>query len=388
MAHRLDQRSQPVTLGGLGPPSPAKVAARPGSGRSPEVRPGDRCDVACDGRHMLPIGDYTVDLRGLVMHGPSGSSSLSAREGDLLEYLAARVGEAVPTEELLINVWNYAPGVQSRAVYHTVARLRRRLEPDPSRPQFLISVRGVGFRLDLGPASPRAPVPSPPASSLPRRRTRFFGRTNEIEQAVERLRDSPSPLVTVLGLGGIGKTRVALEIAERLQDDIARTVFCEVPRESHGVIGALGRALDVRVSSSTGVETLAKHLEVPGGVLLVLDNATHDGESAAELISHLIEQCPSLRVLATSREAMRLHGEARILLDVMPLPDVGGTLAKAGDNPAVQLFVDRVVLHDPRFSLTHWLPRWPPRSLVHASPGLRRCGCRYRSPAGTTRTPR
>lgn len=128
---------------------------------------------------MLRLGDRVVDLMRLALRTPDGTFPLSKHQADLIEYLVARPGQVVSQAELLREVRQWVPGIQSRAVYHVVARLRKRLEPDPSNPAYLVTVRGAGFRLD-GVHREKKSHPSL-ASAVPRRRTRFFGRERELE---------------------------------------------------------------------------------------------------------------------------------------------------------------------------------------------------------------
>jgi two-component system response regulator RegX3 len=102
----------------------------------------------------------TIDLGGLVcIDVPSLSGrrdgealAFTRREMDLLEYLAAHTGRAVSRDELLNKVWGHARGaeLETRTVDIHVAKLRRKIEPDPGSPRFLLTVRGAGYRLDTG----------------------------------------------------------------------------------------------------------------------------------------------------------------------------------------------------------------------------------------------
>ena len=99
-------------------------------------------------RPVLNLSDRRVDLdQHLVFPEVGAVVELSPLEVSLLEFLAARGGEAVERDVLLTEVWGYAPSVQSRAIDKTVHRLRTKLEFDPSDPQHLQGVRGLGYRL-------------------------------------------------------------------------------------------------------------------------------------------------------------------------------------------------------------------------------------------------
>ncbi len=91
----------------------------------------------------LDVGFYDPSSRTVVT--PEGTIGLTAAEAKLLEFLAARHGEAIPAETLLRDVWGYAPGVRSRTVYATVDRLRRKVERDPYAPRCIRVRAGQGY---------------------------------------------------------------------------------------------------------------------------------------------------------------------------------------------------------------------------------------------------
>ncbi len=97
---------------------------------------------------MLELGDTKIDLSsGLIVHPGAAITRLSGRELDVLAYLASRKGEIVQREELLADLWGMDRLTQSRALDITIARLRKKLELDPSAPRYLLTVHGTGYRL-------------------------------------------------------------------------------------------------------------------------------------------------------------------------------------------------------------------------------------------------
>ncbi|GMU44210.1 MAG: DNA-binding response regulator [Lysobacterales bacterium] len=97
----------------------------------------------------LRVGACEVDLRNLRARTPAGEVAFTRREIEVLEYLAAHALRPVPREELLYKVWGYARHleIETRTVDIHIARLRRKLEPDPGAPRYLVTVRGGGYRL-------------------------------------------------------------------------------------------------------------------------------------------------------------------------------------------------------------------------------------------------
>jgi DNA-binding response OmpR family regulator len=109
-----------------------------------------RAHIGTEGEHMIRLGsEVQVDTRNLA--GTRGSEPLrfTRREVELLQYLRANGERAVPREELLAKVWGYARnlGIETRTVDIHIAKLRRKIEPDPANPRYLVTVRGAGYRL-------------------------------------------------------------------------------------------------------------------------------------------------------------------------------------------------------------------------------------------------
>src|SRR5688572_16309165 len=105
----------------------------------------------------LDQGDVEVDLATRRLTTPAGSHQLTPTEARLLQVLAASVDRVVPTDELLDRVWTDADGADPSYLWVTVRRLRRKLEADPDRPRYLVTERGIGYRLTSGPpAAPRS----------------------------------------------------------------------------------------------------------------------------------------------------------------------------------------------------------------------------------------
>jgi len=102
----------------------------------------------------LDHGDIEVDLATRNLTTPSGSHQLTPTEARLLQVLAASVDRVVPTHELLERVWTDADGADPSYLWVTVRRLRRKLEADPDQPRYLLTERGIGYRLVSGSLAP------------------------------------------------------------------------------------------------------------------------------------------------------------------------------------------------------------------------------------------
>jgi two-component system response regulator RegX3 len=109
-----------------------------------------RARVGLDQRHRIRLGGH-VDIDTRNLRGTRGAEELrfTRREMEILQYLATNGERPVPREELLAKVWGYARtlGIETRTVDIHIAKLRRKVEPEPARPRFLVTVRGAGYRL-------------------------------------------------------------------------------------------------------------------------------------------------------------------------------------------------------------------------------------------------
>ena len=197
--------------------------------------------------------------------------------------------------------------------------------------------------------------PTGPGRPLPVPRDRFFDR--EREQAALRtlLADPQVPLVTLTGPGGVGKSRLAVQVAERLRgayaEGVAFVPFATVP-EPVLVLPAIAGACGVPEDGEGPLyERLVDRLR--GRRLLVLLDGLEHLTAAGPLLADLLASCPGLQALATSRTPLRVCGEREIALSPLPLPErtaVPNVTALAA-NPSVALFVARVQAVDHRFAL-------------------------------------
>lgn len=183
------------------------------------------------------------------------------------------------------------------------------------------------------------------------RLTFMVGREREVK-TVTSLLQSNVRLLTLTGPGGVGKTRLALEVAELLRDAFAdgvSVVSLASVVDPSLVAAAVATALGVReTTGSTRQESLESAL-AGQELLLVLDNFEQVVE-AAPLLAALLAKAPRLRVLVTSRAALRLRGEHE--LPVQPFPAPSGETAELATSPAVTLFVERAQAVNPSFVLT------------------------------------
>ncbi len=195
-----------------------------------------------------------------------------------------------------------------------------------------------------------------PGDTLPTQLTSFVGRDGEIDEVVSILRSGR--LVTLAGPGGAGKTRLSLAVADHAlpeYPDGVRLVELAALRDRDVLVDEVAQRFG---ASTTGDESLTDAIGDTINtrrMLLILDNCEHLVEPAALLVSDLLQVCPNLRVIATSRERLAITGEViyRVPSLSMPAPDTEHELdidALLGFD-AIRLFTERAQLVDPHFEL-------------------------------------
>jgi predicted ATPase/DNA-binding CsgD family transcriptional regulator len=210
-----------------------------------------------------------------------------------------------------------------------------------------------------GPAGVLAFRAAPrPRSTLPAQPTPLLGRDGEIAGVATRLRDPAVRLLTLTGPGGIGKTRLAVAVADRLRDAFADgAVFVDLAplRDPALVAATIARTLDLReVSGEPALHRVTRYL-AHRHLLLVLDNCEHLPD-AMPLLVELLAACPALKVLATSRALLHLRWEHAFPVPPLPCEAEPTESHRPADlskpPPAVALFVRAARAVAPAFALT------------------------------------
>lgn len=268
-------------------------------------------------------------------------AALGARAFDLLVALVERRDRVVSKTELFDAVW---PGlvVEENNLQVQVSSLRKLLGP-----QAIATVPGRGYRfvaaLDSQTGDGGDPA-SEPEHNLPHRRTRFIGREDALAQCTTLLGETR--LLTLSGIGGCGKTRLALEIALRNLAAFPDGVwFVDLgPLQDAERVAAT-------IAATVGVQAgrLADRLR-SSRALIVMDNCEHVVGSTVAAVGSLLETCASLKVLATSREVLGLDGEQVYAVRSLSLP-ASTDLDAMRRSEAVRLFVDHARLVVPEFEV-------------------------------------
>ncbi len=222
---------------------------------------------------------------------------------------------------------------------------------DLRRPERIFQVVAADLQSTFPPLLTLDVLPN----NLPVQLTTLVGREREIAETKRLL--ATTPLLTLTGSGGCGKTRLALQVAAEVLESYADGVwFVELAPITDPALVPQTVASTLNIQEQPGRSILAAlidHLQ-PHQVLLVLDNCEHVLSACAQLSDALLRACPRLRILATSREGLGIAGELTYRVPSLSVPDlrVAGSLNRVVQYGAVRLFVERATFASPEFRLT------------------------------------
>lgn len=298
------------------------------------------------GERRVEVHERYVSLLTEMAHLESDRGATAAAVVALQRAIAAD-----PTREeahaRLMEV--YASAGQRRQALRQYERLREILErelgaePTPETSEVYTRV------LNSAPSPVLPPTASQPAVRLPAELSSFVGREAESEQISALL--GATRLVTLTGPGGAGKTRLALHVARELAGTLREDVrlvelaAADGPSVPDEIAAALGVPEEPGLTSA---EAVMRALE-SRRLLLVLDNCEHVVERCAPFVQALLERCPEVRVLATSREPLGISGESITAIAPLAVPCDGDPVSRVAETEAVRLLTDRIRDRYPSF---------------------------------------
>jgi predicted ATPase/DNA-binding winged helix-turn-helix (wHTH) protein len=300
------------------------------------------------------------DQRRLLVDGKA--VELGSRAFDILQALAERRDRVVSKNELLDLVWPDTIVEENNLQVH-VSALRKVLGPTA-----IATIPGRGYRLTLDLTTPEAPAGAAPAGPAVQPPAASVGPGNvptvveppigrEAELAALRSLVGEHRLVSIVGAGGIGKTTVALALADALRASFPDGVWwIELATITEGTLvpEAVARGLGVGLASGRSpVEALASAIEGMN-VLVVLDNCEHLVDAVSELVDAALRRVPTVRFAVTSQEPLRVPREYVFRLQPLTTPpaDAPLTPALASGFTAIALFTERATAVDRRFQLS------------------------------------
>jgi predicted ATPase/class 3 adenylate cyclase len=273
-----------------------------------------------DGNYFGPALNRTARLMALAHGGQVVASAATAEV----------VADTLPPEVNLVDLGEH-------------------LLRDLSRRERIFQVAAPGLATEFPPL--RSPDVLP--GNLPAQPTSFVGRADEVRDVSEAL--NRAHLVTVTGVGGVGKTRLAVQAAAELLPTFADGAWlCElaVAGDADTLAQVVASTLGVAQRAGRSLERSIVEFLRPSHLLVVLDNCEHLLDASGRLAAAILAECPQVRVLATSREALAVAGEQVWPLRSLDLPEAGRGLEEAGTSAAVRLFCERASAARPGFALS------------------------------------
>jgi predicted ATPase/DNA-binding winged helix-turn-helix (wHTH) protein len=298
-------------------------------------------------RKVLSFGPFELSIGNRLLTNGAKEVLLGARAMDLLIVLAEQANKVVGRRTLIERVWPKRGAEQVSLRVH-ISALRKALEQsDPSR-RYIANVpgRGYSFVVPVTSRSSQTSEDFKPSSKprMPARLMRMLGRRDAV--AAIQIKLAEQKFVTIVGPGGIGKTTAAVEVAHEMSaifDGQVHFIDLSALSGASLVAAAVATSLSVSVQSNNLVPALIDRLQ-ERPTLIILDCCEHLVDGASVLAEELIRRVPTLHLLATSREAMRVEGEHVYELCALACPPEDSNLSAQDvlQYPAVQLLVDRV----------------------------------------------
>lgn len=302
-----------------------------------------------DGGQPYRFGRFTLDPANWQLRAEGAPIPLGSTDFRILMTLVERAGSLVSKEELMSRVWGRAIVGDNTLQVHITA-LRKALGEG-----FIATRHGHGYsfvqQVSRSATEQRGNLPNYLSGRVQRAPSRLVGRDAESRALSELL--AHNALVTLAGPGGVGKTRLALEVASESASrfkDGAWLVELASLSDGTSTAGAVATALGIQIGEGAkSFDNLARQL-TRRSLLLVLDNCEHLVASCAELCEAVLAAAPEVRIVATSREPLSCRGEQ--VFEVVPLaiPD-DEAKHPVHVTPALELFVERSRGLNPEFQL-------------------------------------
>ena len=302
------------------------------------------------------FGEFEVDAAAYEVRQGGTRIRLTRQPMEILLLLLERRQELVSREEMAKRLWSPDVFTDPDAGIHTaILKIRQALGDSRDAPRYVETVPGKGYRfvgaVDVTRHQPDAPMAR--HHNLPAEVTSFVGRETEMLEVPRML--AASRLVSLTGAGGVGKTRLAVRVAAGLVDEFADGVWV-IDLSPLTVPDLLPQTVATALGIREGGQRSAREVLLDAlrdrRLVLVLDTCEHLIESCASLADDILRRAPAVRILATTREALGVHGETVYRVGSLAVPDRPHTDGIPDESDATRLFADRARAVDPNFTHT------------------------------------
>ena len=304
---------------------------------------------------IYEIGPFRLDAEAGVLTKAGMPAALGSRAVAVLTALVEQQNKYVHKRTIMDAAW---PGVvvEESNLAVQISAIRRVLAQAPGGERWIETLARRGYRF-VGPVLERPDDPQGDwgnkRTNLPEPLTSFIGRERELVE-IKRLLPGKR-LLTVVGIGGIGKTRLALQVAAEVIDAYRDGVWLiELGSISDPALVPTSVAQVLGVQERTGVpltDTLCTYLKARQ-LLLMLDNCEHVLDACARLTDAILRGAAAPTIIATSREPLHVSGEQTYPLQTLSLPEATADVEAIARSEAVQLFLERARRQLPDFALT------------------------------------
>ena len=318
-----------------------------------------------DGGSLFRFGEFECDTVAYELRRRGKRKALARQPMEVLLLLLERPGALVSRDDIAKRLWRDSVFVDVDAGIHSaILRVRRVLGDTPESARFVETVPGKGYRF-IAPvwriaATTPEPDSAPPTTrrtvasrrpALPAELTSFVGRAQELQDLRQHV--AASRIVTLVGTGGVGKTRLAIRLAAgfvgTFRDGVSLVDLAPIG-DAHLIPEAIAARLGVRESARRSTRDALFAYLGARELLLVLDTCEHLLDGCAALTEDLLSAAPGLRVIATTREALRVRGEVVFQVPPLSLPTASAVLSQKclHTYESTQLFLNRAQAVDVR----------------------------------------